>query len=162
MASPTESPFAGDWIYRSFVNTELYPIQTDDPAKALQNYGALLFGEGKLHLEVDERGYLTGSTLVFGPGYEMRVDGVAEGTGTTPFQPAPATVRMKAFGVEGQQTAGWLYEYVGYHAPVWPNGVDQVDAIVGTVIRVVPHGTGSPAGVVASFVAVRVAPKASA
>ncbi|HEU0053513.1 MAG TPA: hypothetical protein VFQ39_10065 [Longimicrobium sp.] len=158
MATPA-SPFAGDWIYRSYVNTDLYPIQTNDDARTLQNFESLLFGEGQLHLETDARGYLTSSTLSFGPGYLMNVDGVADGAGTTPCQAAPATVRMKAFGVDGQQTAGWLYEYVGYLAPAWPNGVDQVDAIVGTVIRVVPHGTGK-AGVVASFVAVRAAAKA--
>lgn len=44
--------------------------------------------------------------------------------------------------------------------PHWPNGVGQRQAIVGTVIRTLPHSGGQPskavpAGVVASFYAVR-------
>ena len=44
--------------------------------------------------------------------------------------------------------------------PQWPNGVDQRPAIVGSVIRTIPHssgepGTVAPARVVASFYAVR-------
>jgi hypothetical protein len=39
--------------------------------------------------------------------------------------------------------------------PSWPNGVEQRPALVGTVIRVVAHGPTSPAGFVASFVAVK-------
>jgi len=39
-------------------------------------------------------------------------------------------------------------------AHTWPNGIDQVPALVGSVIRAKPHN-GSPAGVVASFIAVK-------
>jgi hypothetical protein len=37
---------------------------------------------------------------------------------------------------------------------VWPNGVDQVPSLLGTVIRVNAHGPSSPAGYTASFIAV--------
>ena len=45
--------------------------------------------------------------------------------------------------------------------PDWPNGIDQVAAFVGSVIRTIPHsggqpGTVSPAGVVCSFYAVKI------
>ena len=60
----------------------------------------------------------------------------------------------------------WIYDYQGYLIPHWPNGVDERPAIVGSVIRTIPHsgsappGGGpppiNPAGVVASFYAVRV------
>jgi hypothetical protein len=55
----------------------------------------------------------------------------------------------------------WVYDYVGWLVPVWPNSTAtlQQPAIVGSVVRTVPHsGSGggvSPAGVVASFYAVR-------
>ena len=40
--------------------------------------------------------------------------------------------------------------------PIWPNGVDQRAAIVGSVIRTVPHNNGQArAGYVASFIAVK-------
>ena len=47
--------------------------------------------------------------------------------------------------------------------PDWPNGVQQRAAIVGSVVRTIPHSgavkdgqkTIAPAGVVASFYAVR-------
>ena len=50
----------------------------------------------------------------------------------------------------------WVYDYVGYLVPGWPNGVNQTPAIVGSVIRTLPHSNGqAAAGYVASFVAVR-------
>ena len=51
-------------------------------------------------------------------------------------------------------TAGWEYDYYGYLAYRWPNGVNQVPALVGSVIRAKPHN-GAPAGFVASFIAVK-------
>ena len=50
----------------------------------------------------------------------------------------------------------WVYDYQGYVAPAWPNGVDQRPAIVGTIVRTVTHSHGqAKAGVVASFIALR-------
>lgn len=47
----------------------------------------------------------------------------------------------------------WIYSYRGYVVPNWPNGVDQRDAIVGSVV---PHSHGTAvAGYVASWYAVR-------
>jgi hypothetical protein len=37
---------------------------------------------------------------------------------------------------------------------VWPKGVDQRPALVGSVFRTVPHN-GAPAGVTASFIILR-------
>ena len=141
----SESPFTGDWIYRSFLNVDTLPLEGLD---------GFLFGEGKLALRVDAQGRFVDSGFDFGPGYPMRVEGRVEGKGTSPTQGHPATARFTAHGVEGTRTAGWIYQYVGYYAPTWPQGVDQVPSILGSVIRVVPHGS-APAGVVASFVAVR-------
>jgi hypothetical protein len=62
--------------------------------------------------------------------------------------------RINGYGRAGTPTAGWEYDYSGVIACRWPNGVNQVPSLVGTVIRAKPHD-GAPAGVVASFVAVR-------
>ena len=90
------------------------------------------------------------STLSFGDGYPMQLQG-----GVVRGEPgAPPTIKLTAYGVVGTKTAGWVYSYIGFLAPTWAYGVDQRTTIVGTVTRVVPHGS-SPAGVVASFVAVK-------
>lgn len=135
---------SGDWIYRSFINTT-------QPAQELSD---ILFGEGDLTLSVGADGIFQPSTLSFGTDYGMNVFGQAVAQNDDTFSQPRIAIEMKAFGIEGQKTAGWLYEYRGYLVPTWYNGVDQATALVGTVIRVVPHGTGT-AGVVASFVAVK-------
>jgi hypothetical protein len=63
-------------------------------------------------------------------------------------------VEIVGAGRNGTGTAGWEYDYRGQLAYQWPNGVNQVPALVGTVIRAKPHGA-SPAGYVASFIAVK-------
>jgi hypothetical protein len=67
-------------------------------------------------------------------------------------------VRFQGVGIVSGEK--WIYDYEGYLVPDWPNGVDQVPAIVGSVIRTIPHSgsqpnTVHPAGVVGSFYAVR-------
>ena len=57
-------------------------------------------------------------------------------------------------GRPGTKTDGWEYDYHANLGFEWPNGVKQVQCLVGTVIRAKPHN-GSPAGVTASFIAVR-------
>jgi hypothetical protein len=55
----------------------------------------------------------------------------------------PFAVRFQGFGEIGGET--WVYDYTGYLVPPWPNGVDQRPAIVGSVIRTVPHSGGQAA-----------------
>ena len=69
----------------------------------------------------------------------------------------PMHARFQGVGIVNGEK--WVYDYDGYLVPHWPNGVDQIPAIVGSVIRTIPHsgsqpGTISPAGVVSSFCAV--------
>jgi|tagenome__1003787_1003787.scaffolds.fasta_scaffold20679559_2 hypothetical protein len=139
------SALEGEWIYRSFRNL----------TKPVQELKEILFGQGDLTLTVPADGLIRDGKLSFGPDYPMLVQGQAYvtpgNTGTVP----PVVVALQAFGVEGTKTAGWVYAYQGYLVPTWPNGIDQRTALAGTVIRVVPHGPTSPAGVVASFVAVK-------
>lgn len=53
---------------------------------------------------------------------------------------------------------GQLYDYLGFVVPAWPNGINQVPAITGAIVRTVPHASGTggvaPAGVVCSWIAV--------
>jgi hypothetical protein len=69
----------------------------------------------------------------------------------------PNVVRFQGKGIVGGEE--WIYDYLGFVVPAWPNGQDQVPAIVGTIVRTIPHsgsspGTVSPAGVTASWIAV--------
>jgi len=66
----------------------------------------------------------------------------------------PMQARFQGVGeIDGER---WVYDYQGYLVPDWPDGVNQVAAIVGSVIRTVAHSGGNaPAGVVCSFYAVK-------
>jgi hypothetical protein len=76
------------------------------------------------------------------------------------------TVRRCIQGKGLQNGEEWIYDYIGWLVPVWPNSdaTLQTDAIVGSVVRTIPHSgttdkgvkTVEPAGVVVSFYAVRV------
>jgi hypothetical protein len=66
----------------------------------------------------------------------------------------PFALRFQGSGDIGGER--WVYDYVGYLVPIWPNGVDQSAAIAGSVIRTIPHSNGQArAGYVASFIAVK-------
>jgi len=75
----------------------------------------------------------------------------------------PFTVRFQGKGVVGGEE--WIYDYEGYVIRPWPNGINQRMAMVGTIVRTIPHGSGdggtAPAGVVCSWIAVRQDPAAS-
>ena len=129
------------WTYRSFLNMPDPSIKPDD----------LLFGQGEMAFEntnaqADEvNGYFD-----FGSGYKLNFKGW--GTLGTPY-----TFRFQGVGIPDSPTEGWAYDYLCYYAPSWPNGVDQVPALVGTMVRTNPHSDGrAKAGVVASFIAVKV------
>ena len=67
---------------------------------------------------------------------------------------APLSVAIVGAGRPKTDTDGWEYDYRANLAYEWSNGVGQVPALVGTVIRAKPHD-GAPAGYVASFIAVK-------
>jgi hypothetical protein len=134
---------SGSWTYRSFINN---PSLVNDDAQAALN---LIFGEGVLHVvSIDESNFK--AVLDFGGGAAMDLFGtVVHACGYH-----PQVIEITGTGREGTSTAQWVYQYKGYIVPTWPQGVKQVPAIVGTVVRTIPHGAGQ-AGVVASFVAVQ-------
>jgi hypothetical protein len=137
----TQDPDIGDlvgtWTYRSFLN---------DPDLAT-NFNDLEFGRGSIAVAAP-MGVFKGR--IFGSGWGLEPNG-AIGYGN------PWTVRFQGTGAVGGET--WIYDYTGFVAPPWPNGLfQQRPAMVGSIVRTVPHSSGaggvSPAGVVCSWIAV--------
>jgi hypothetical protein len=130
-----DASLAGTWAYRSYLN------QADQR----------VFGGGIFTFETPTPTTLTG-TLVMGPRLILDLKGAI----TPATLDAPLTVEIRGFGRSGSDsdTDGWEYDYDASLAYHWPAGVDQVQSLVGSVLRAKPHG-GNPAGVTASFIAVR-------
>ena len=135
----SDNPFVGSWTYRSFLNDP-------DINKAFND---LEFGRGTIVIAEGPMQSLSGT--IGGPGWSLALKG-ARSYGN------PMHARFEGVGVVNGEK--WIYDYEGYLVPDWPNGVDQVPAIVGSVIRTIPHSgsqphTVNPAGVVCSFYAVK-------
>jgi hypothetical protein len=136
-----ENPFVGSWTYRSLLN---------DP-DITKDFNDLEFGRGTIDLTQIDSTTLGGT--IGGPGWQLELHGsFAYGS--------PMQVRFQGKGVVGG--AEWIYDYIGWLVPVWPNSNRnlQYTAIVGSVVRTIPHPAGSgsdsgtaPAGAVASFYA---------
>ena len=135
----SDNPFVGSWTYRSLFN---------EPDIAT-GFDKLEFGRGTLVIEDGPMQILSGT--IGGPGWSLTLKGGRE-------YGNPMHARFQGSGIVSGEK--WIYDYDGYLVPHWPNGVDQRPAIVGSVIRTIPHGGGepgsvAPAGVVASVYAVR-------
>jgi hypothetical protein len=136
-----ENPFTGSWTYRSLLNDSDLSTSFDQ----------LEFGRGTIIINDAPPEILTGT--IGGPGWSLKLRGSRS-------YGSPAQVRFQGKGVVGGEE--WTYDYIGWLVPVWPASTDALDgpAIVGSVTRTVPHSSGTggvaPAGVVASFYAVRV------
>ncbi len=129
------NPFTGQWSYRSFRNDPDLGVEPND----------LLFGAGNLVLEETAPGIVSGT--LGGQGWTLNLQGNAS-------YGHPYMVRFQGVGEIGGET--WVYDYLGFLSPHWPNGVDQRPAIVGTIVRTVPHSGGqATAGYVASWISVR-------
>ena len=124
---------AGKWAYRSYQNTAQQPV----------------FGAGTFTFTTPSATKLEG-TLDMGGGLVLDLDG----TITPESDSAPLTVHIIGNGRPGTDTNGWEYDYHGFLGFKWPNGVNQVPSLVGTIVRAKPHGGGA-AGVTASFIAVK-------
>lgn len=134
---PNIGSLAGTWTYRSFLS---------DPNLATA-FDALEFGRGNITIEEAPMGVLKGR--IFGDGWGLDLNG-SIGYGT------PWSVRFQGVGIIGGSQ--WIYDYIGWVVPAWPNGIDQRPAIVGSIVRTIPHPGGNggvnPAGVVCSWIAV--------
>ena len=128
----------GTWTYRSFLN---------DPDLATQ-FNNLEFGRGNIEIETAPMNEFKGR--IYDVGWQLDLKGST--TYGNPF-----TVRFQGKGVVGGEE--WIYDYEGYVIRPWPNGINQRMAIVGTIVRTIPHSSGTsgtaPAGVVCSWIAVK-------
>jgi len=136
----SSNPFVGSWTYRSLLN---------DPDVS-QDFDKLEFGRGTIVID-DAPSEILSGTIGDGVTWSLALKGSRQ-YGT------PGRARFQGVGVVSGEK--WIYDYECYLVPQWPNGVDQRPALVGSVIRTIPHsggqpGTIAPAGVVASFYAVR-------
>jgi hypothetical protein len=134
-----DNPFVGKWTYRSLLNDP--NVDTD--------FDNLEFGRGTIEIESGPMELFTGS--IGGPGWSLALHG-------SRAYGSPMQVRFQGKGIVSG--AEWIYDYIGWLVPVWPNSdsTKQRAAIVGSVTRTIPHpsnGGTAPAGVVASFYAVR-------
>jgi hypothetical protein len=136
----SENPLVGRWTYRSLLNER--DVDT--------SFDKLEFGRGTIVIEDAAPEVLRGT--IGGPGWSLSLHG-------SRAYGSPMQVRFQGKGVVSGEE--WIYDYIGWLVPVWPNSdaTKQRSAIVGSVVRTVPHSSGtggvSPAGVVASFYAVR-------
>jgi hypothetical protein len=135
-----DNPFVGAWTYRSLLNDP--DINTD--------FDKLEFGRANILIEEAVPQLLTGT--IGGDGWSLALHGARE-------YGSPMKVRFQGKGlVSGEE---WVYDYIGWLVPVWPNSDASLQraAIVGSITRTIPHsssgGGTAPAGVVASFYAVR-------
>lgn len=133
-----QDPLIGSWTYRSLLNNP----------DASVDFNKLRFGVATITLEKTAMGEIKGT--IGGTGWSLDLKG-NRGYGN------PFDLRIQGKGKVGDEM--WTYDYIGYLVPAWPNGDGQRPAIVGSVIRTVPHSDGaggiSPAGFVGSFVAVK-------
>ena len=130
----------GTWTYRSFLSDP--DINAD--------FDSLEFGRGNIEIKAAPMQTFTGR--IYGTGWQLKLKGsINYGN--------PFDVRFQGTGIIGG--AEWVYDYRGYLIPEWVNGVEQRPAIVGSIVRTVPHPTGpngkstAPAGVVAQWIAVK-------
>ena len=135
--SPETGSLAGIWTYRSLLN---------DPDVSTA-FNDLEFGRGNIEIEAAPMGVFKGR--IYGPGWELQLKGsINYGN--------PYDVRFQGRGVVGGEE--WIYDYIGYLSPPWPNGINQRPALAGSIVRTIPHSSGnggvSPAGVVCSWYAV--------
>jgi hypothetical protein len=135
--TPNIGSLKGKWTYRSFLN---------DPDLSTQ-FNDIEFGRGTITIDDAPMGVFQGR--IGGPGWSLALNGSIN-------YGDPYSVRFQGKGVVGGEE--WIYDYIGYAIKPWPNGNNQVPAMTGSIVRTIPHSSGSggtsPAGVVCSWIAV--------
>ena len=132
---PIDNPFVGTWLYRSLLNGT-------DPSTPFND---LEFAVATLVIQ-DDDGVVGGT--IGGSGWSLNLRG-SFGFGS------PMQIRFQGVGTSGD--VPWVYDYIGWLAPPWPNSTAAQDASVisGSVVRTIAHGAGNPAGDTATFYAVK-------
>jgi hypothetical protein len=158
-----DTSLAGKWLYRSYLN-RADVVVWDDPEPAVKNLAGLfgdgatvnnaakalglIFGEGVMTFDPPAGNNVTGN-FDMGGGLVLDLKGTMQTSSS-----GDITIDLIGTGRANTPTADWEYDYRAVTAPKWPNGINQVPTLVGTVIRAKPHD-GRPAGVVASFIAIK-------
>jgi hypothetical protein len=155
---------AGKWTYRSYLNRADIMVNSDPDsavqalvqifgqgvaaaASALKAFD-LVFGEGVMTFDPPIGNSVTGN-FDMGGGYVLDLKGTMQTSSS-----GDIAVEIFGTGRAGTKTENWEYDYKASTTPKWPNGVNQVPSLVGTVIRAKPHDGGA-AGIVASFIAIK-------
>lgn len=130
---------SGNFTYRSFLNNP--GLTGGDPDKVAR----LIFGEGNLNLEIQTDNAVSGR-LDFGSNYGLDISGT--------FDPNTNALNLRGSGRANTPTSGWVYDYKATLAPRFKDAINQKTVLLGTVMRVVPHGSGI-AGHTSSFMMIR-------
>jgi hypothetical protein len=138
---------SGYYTYRSFLNIQ----------EPVDDFNNIRFAEAELFLIMGTDGSISGSlSFPAEPGVQekqfMDINGTIE-----------ISSDLIVFNFDGQgrpntEIFDYSYEYSGYVAHTWENGINQKLSLIGTVLRAKDHGSGNQtakAGATASFVAVR-------
>jgi hypothetical protein len=159
-----DTSLTGKWTYRSYLNRADIIVNADpDPAvqalapifgpgiatatSAMRAFN-LVFGEGVMTFD-PPTGYAVTGNFDMGGGYVLDLKGTMQASAS-----GDITVELFGTGRPGTKTDNWEYDYRASTTPKWPNGVNQIPTLAGTVIRAKPHDGGA-AGVVASFIAIK-------
>ncbi|HWY11676.1 MAG TPA: hypothetical protein VN026_10145, partial [Bacteroidia bacterium] len=128
----------GDWTYRSLLNN---PIDTIP-------FNNLEFATAIMRLKQNGRDSIAGELNMGSSGKLVMSGKINYCNGDI------VNFEMQGDGIKGTSTQGWIYNYKCFVVQKWKQGVGQVDAFVGSVVRTVDHGQAK-AGKVASFYSVK-------
>jgi hypothetical protein len=129
----------GSWTYRSLLNDTAWQADFD----------SLEFAAAIMDLKTVGNDSLTG--MIYWQKDPMQGLKI---TGKYFYNDSTTCYSLVGIGDSTLGTGGWQYDYQGYIVPKWSFGVNQLDAIVGSVARAKPH-SGEPAGLVATTYMVR-------
>jgi hypothetical protein len=135
--NPNIGSLVGRWTYRSF---------RSNPDLAVP-FNNLEFGRGTIEIHEAPMGVFQGT--IGDTGWSLELNGSIN-------YGDPYSVRFQGKGKIGKEE--WVYDYIGYVIKPWPNGLSQVPAITGSIVRTIPHSDGSGGialvGAVCSWIAV--------
>lgn len=163
-AAAWDPSLPGKWTYRSYVNRAEVMVWDAPTSQAVLDIAglfgqgstapnaakalSLVFGEGVMAFDPPKGNSVTG-TLDMGGGLVLDLKGTMQTSAA-----GDISVDLIGTGRDNTPTANWEYDYKATTAPKWPNGVNQIPTLVGTVIRAKPHDGGA-AGVTASFISIK-------
>jgi hypothetical protein len=133
----------GKWTYRSYHNN---PDPSEDDR----------WGIYELSLEQNGYGILQGKLDSGDPDEVYMIEGNIDNNRSEDYDNHDKcfNIKMSATG-STKQTEGHIYKYQGQLIPRWPEGKNQVTAIIGTVIRTKYPNNPSQEGIVGCFVATK-------